>query len=300
MREMLWKLVYELKYAFLGLIRHFWLSFSALMATIVTLLLIGILTIAGFHGTMFSKQIENNLGIHVILDQSIQEKAQIQSIQKQLEAIEGVESVCFSDKDDELEKMIIEKGEAFSTYRGENNPLANAFIVYTEDSRNIQFTAQDIQQVKYVDSVAYGGESTVEFVDMLNKSKKIGYVVIALLGILSLYLIYNTIRTMIASRADEIIIMRQVGATNGFIKHPFEWEGIILGLLGALIPYGLLWLGYSQLYEALNGRLFAITFTLIPVQTVSLYLGIILILCGIGIGGFASLIATSKYIKEKR
>ena len=300
MKEYLWKFIYELKYAFLGLIRHFWLSFSALMATIVTLLLIGILTIAGFHGTMFSEQIEDNLGIHVILDHSVKEKSQIQSIQKQLEAIEGVESVHFSDKDEELEKMIIEKGEAFSVYRGKNNPLSNAFVVYTEDSRNIQYTAQDVQQVKHVESVAYGGESTVEFVDMLDKSKKIGYVVIVLLGILSLYLIYNTIRTMIASRADEIIIMRQVGATNGFIKHPFEWEGIILGLLGALIPYAGLWFGYSKLYEAMNGRLFAITFTLIPVQEVSFYLGIILVVCGIVIGGFASLIATTKYIQEKR
>ena len=300
MKEHVWKLVYELKYAVLGLIRHFWLSFSALMATIVTLFLIGILTIAGFHGTMFTKQIESNLGIHVILDASVQESSQIESIQKELEAIEGVDSVHFSDKDEELEKMIVEKGEAFSAYRGKSNPLSNAFIVYVKDSRDIQYTAQDIQQLQHVDSVAYGGESTVEFVNLLNKSKKIGYVVIGLLGILSLYLIYNTIRTMIASRGDEIIIMRQVGATNGFIKHPFEWEGIILGLMAAIVPYAILWLGYSKLYEAMNGRLFAITFTLIPVHDVMLYLGIVLVLCGIGIGGFASLIATSKYIKEKR
>ena len=300
MKEYFWKFVYELKYAFVGLVRHFWLSFSAMIATVVTLLLIGVLTIAGLHGNLFSNQMEDNLGIHVILEEDIHTKEQIQSVQKEIESIEGVDTVHFSDKDEELEKMIVEKGDAFSMYRGEENPLSNAFVVYTKQSREIQFVAQDIQNIPHVANVAYGGESTIEFVNVLNKSRMIGYIVMGMLLILSLYLIYNTIRTMIASRGDEIIIMRQVGATNSFIKRPFEWEGIILGLLGALIPYLILMLGYKEMYASLNGRLFAITFTMIPVQQVTLYLGLVLILCGIGIGWLASWIATSKYIKEKR
>ena len=300
MKEYFWKFVYELKYAFVGLVRHFWLSFSAMVATAVTLLLIGVLTIAGLHGNLFSNQMEDNLGIHVILKEDIHTEEDIQKIQKEIEAIDGVDVVRFSDKDEELEKMIVEKGEAFSMYRGEDNPLSNAFVVYTKKSREIQFVAQDIQQVENVESVAYGGDSTIEFVNVLNKSRMIGYVAMGMLLVLSLYLIYNTIRTMIASRGDEIIIMRQVGATNGFVKRPFEWEGIILGLLGALIPYAILFFSYAKLYESLNGRLFAVTFTMIPVQQAGFWLGIVLVFCGIGIGWLASWIATSKYIKEKR
>lgn len=300
MKEHFWKFIYELKYAGVGLKRHFWLSFSALAATVVTLFLIGILTISGLHIDLFSNQVEDNLGIHVVLDAQVESQEEIERIEERLKALPGVDFVEFSSKEEELEKMIQEKGEAFSMYRGKDNPLSHAFLVYVKDSKDIQKIAKEIQKVQGVEDIAYGGNSTISFVDMLYKLRKIGYIAMALLVILSLYLIYNTIRTMIASRADEIIIMRQVGATNSFIKRPFEWEGIILGLIGALIPFGFLWAGYRQLYEMLQGKLFALTLKLMPVQSMTMYLGIVLIVCGIGIGWFASFIATSKFIKEKR
>ena len=300
MKEHFWKFIYELKYAGVGLKRHFWLSFSALAATIVTLFLIGILTISGFHVDLFSNQVEANLGIHVVLDAKVEKPEEIEAIEEKLKNLSGVEQVEFSSKEEELEKMIQEKGEAFAMYRGKENPLSHAFIVYASNSKDIQKIAGEIEKIQGVEEIAYGGDSTIRFVDMLYKLRKIGYIAMVLLVILSLYLIYNTIRTMIASRGDEIIIMRQVGATNAFIKRPFEWEGIILGLIGALIPFGLLWAGYYQLYEMLQGKLFALTFTLMPVEQMAMYLGIVLVVCGIGIGWFASLIATSKFIKEKR
>ena len=292
--------MYEIKYAALGMKRHFWLSFSSLTASVVTLLLIGILIVSGFHINLFSKQVESNLGIHVVLEADIENKSEINEIEEEISKISGIETIRFSDKEDELETMIQEKGDAFAMYRGEENPLAHAFLVYTKDGHDLEKIASQIETIDGIDGIAYGGESTLNFVDVLYKLRKTGYVALALLIILSLYLIYNTIRTMIAARSDEIIIMRQVGASNAFVKRPFELDGIFLGFIGALIPFGLLMLGYSQVYTMMQGRFFASTFTLISVKDMAIYLGWILVLCGIGIGWLASIIATSKFIKEKR
>ena len=300
MKNLFWKLVYEIKYAALGLKRHFWLSFSSLTASAVTLLLIGILIVSGFHTNLFSQQVESNLGIHVVLEKDIENKFEIEEIKEEISKISGIETIEFSDKEEELEKMIQEKGEAFSMYRGEENPLSHAFLVYTKDGHDLEKIASQIEKISGIDGVAYGGESTLNFVDVLYKLRKMGYIALVLLVILSLYLIYNTIRTMISSRSDEIIIMRQVGASNAFVKRPFELEGIFLGCIGALIPFAILMFGYSQIYAMLGGRFFASTFTMISVKDMAIYLGGILVLCGIGIGWLASVIATSKFIKEKR
>ena len=113
-------------------------------------------------------------------------------------------------------------------------------------------------------------------------------------------MIYNTIRTTIDSRSDEIIIMRTVGATNGFISNPFIVEGIFIGLLGSIVPYLLVHFGYEKLYESLDGKLFTPMFALFKPSTISFQVGLSIILAGALIGGLASLFAARKYLKMKR
>ena len=145
-----------------------------------------------------------------------------------------------------------------------------------------------------------GGDSVTSLVEMLNMIQKIGLGIVALLILLSLYLIYNTIKTTIDSRSDEIMIMRTVGATNGFISNPFIVEGIFIGLLGSVVPYLLVHFGYEKLYESLNGKLFTPMFSLFKPSVIRFEVGLSIIFAGILIGGFASLFAARKYLKMKR
>ena len=196
--------------------------------------------------------------------------------------------------------MIKEKGSAFKAYRGDSNPLSNAFFVYLKDASNIRKTSAQIKKIDGVASTAFGGDSVTSLVEMLNMIQKIGLGLVALLVILSLYLIYNTIRTTIDSRQDEIMIMRTVGATNGFISNPFIVEGILIGLLGAVIPYLIVHFGYEKLYTSLGGQLFTPMFAMFKPNTIRFQVGFSIILAGVLIGGFASLLAARKYLKMKR
>ena len=300
MRKVLRTFLYELKYAFVGMKRHIMLCFSAMSAIGITLLLIGAILIIGMHVNYFSNDIQKDLSIHVILNDDVNDSSSIDEVKTQIEKLKNVSKVELSTKDQELELMIKEKGDAFKAYRGKSNPLSNAFFVYVKNASSIEKTSNQIEKIIGVSSTAYGGNSVTSLVKMLKLIQKIGLGIVALLLILSLYLIYNTIKTTIDSRSDEILIMRTVGATNGFISNPFIVEGIVIGLLGSIIPYALIHFGYRQVYGSLSGKLFTPMFALFKPVSIDFQVGLTLLLAGILIVGFASFLAARKYLKMKR
>ena len=300
MKEKLNLALYELKYAFIGIKRHLLLCISAISAITISLFLMAAFLIVGLHVDHFAANVQSDLSIHVILEPEIVDADQIGSIQEQLESLSNVSHVTFSDKENELELMINEKGDAFSIYKGEENPLSNAFFVYVKDGKKIENTSLKINKIDGVSSSAYGGDSVTQLINLLDMVRKVGYGVIVLLLILSIYLIFNTIRTTIFSRQEEIIIMRQVGGTNAFIKRPFEVQGILIGLFGSLIPVIAIFFGYQKLYEVLEGKLFANMFSLIKPDQIMWQVGTLIVLIGLLIGGFSSFWAVTKYLKVKR
>lgn len=300
MKEKLNLALYELKYAFIGIKRHLLLCLSAISAITISLFLMAAFLVVGIHVDHFATNVQSDLSIHVILDQDIVEDDQIGAIEDQILELSNVDSVEFSDKENELELMIDEKGDAFSIYKGEENPLSNAFFVYVQDEKHIQDTSEQIEQIEGVSSSAYGGSSVTQLINLLDMVRKVGYGVILLLLILSIYLIFNTIRTTIFSRQEEIIIMRQVGGTNAFIKRPFEVQGVLIGFFGSLLPVAALYFGYAKLYEVLEGQLFSNLFSLIEPNQIVWQVGLIITLIGLLIGGFASFWAVTKYLKVKR
>ncbi len=300
MKEKLNLALYELKYAFIGIKRHLLLCLSAISAITISLFLMAAFLVVGIHVDHFATNVQSDLSIHVILDQDIVEDDQIDAIEDQILELSNVDSIEFSDKENELELMIDEKGDAFSIYKGEENPLSNAFFVYVQDEKHIQDTSEQIEQIEGVSSSAYGGSSVTQLINLLDMVRKVGYGVILLLLILSIYLIFNTIRTTIFSRHEEIIIMRQVGGTNAFIKRPFEVQGVLIGLFGSLLPVAALYFGYAKLYEVLEGQLFSNLFSLIKPNQIVWQVGLIITLIGLLIGGFASFWAVTKYLKVKR
>lgn len=291
---------YEIKHALLGMKSHWVLCLSSIITVMLSLTLIAVFVLLGLHVNTFSKGIASDLTIHVVLSPDITDQSALDQIQLELQDLDNVRLVRFSDKDQELEAMIAEKGDVFGQYRGEENPLANAFYVSVEDESRIAETARDIYSIEGVETAAYGGSSVVQLVELLKTARRITFFLVLLLVLLALYLIYNTIRATIYSRKDQIGIMRTVGATSSFIRVPFELEGILIGLLGSLLPLLLLLQGYPALYAAINGRLLIREFALIAPDTVRLWGSILLPVGGMLIGWLASSAAALRYCRKVR
>ena len=104
---------------------------------------------------------------------------------------------------------------------------------------------------------------------------------IAVLLVISLLIISNTVKLAMYDRRDEISIMKMVGATNGFIRLPFIVEGFTLGMMGAVLAFGLEWVGYDALVERLSNVDSLKLFTFVPFE--SLLIPMLIVFCAAGL-----------------
>lgn len=300
MREKIWLTLYAFKNALIGMKRHWVLCLSSITTVFLTLSLVAILSIAELHVNRFSENIASDLEIHVVLNDDIISPEQIAQVESQIQGLENTESVVFSDKDHELEMMIEQKGEPFAAYRGEENPLNNAFFVTVKNESQLEQTRQSISMIEGVQSAYYGGSSVRDLVKILQTIRWTAAVFTLLLLLLSLYLVYNAVRSAIQSRSAEISVERTVGATSFFIRVPFEIEGILIGLLGAVIPWLMVYFGYPALYEAFGGHLFMAQLSFIPVSSMNAIMAGLLFGAGALTGWLASILAATRYIRQTR
>lgn len=290
----------HIKSAFLSIIRQLAMSLSSASAVMVTLILLaGFLLIAG-NMEQFTKNIEGDFRIHAVLKEEIVEEEQILKIQKQISELENVHKVTFSPKEEELEMFIFEKGKEFEIYRGEENPLHHAFFVSVKDANLIEIVTQNILKIEGVEEAMYGGDSVSKMVDLLRTIRSGGGIFLLLLSALALFLISNTIKMTIHARRREIGIMRNVGATNLFIKMPFMIEGMLIGFLGSIIPCLLTFFGYRYLFQITGGKFVTNLLSLKPVYPFAIEVCCVLVGAGIIVGLLGSFHSVTKYLKWKR
>ena len=277
---------YHIRQAFKGMFRHLGMTLSAIVAVIITLLLLAIFLCAAGNVSLFASNIEGGLQIHATLDPDIDTEDELEEAGNILKEMDNVAAATLSTKDEELELMIKEKGEAFAMYRGEENPLNNAFFITVVDADQIAQTCEAISQLDFVNDAVYGGASVSQLIHILDLVRQGGLVFVILLFLLTAYLISSTIRTTIYARSKEIAIMRNVGASNHFI--------------GAVLPCILTYFGYSWLYDEIGGRLFTNLFALQPVIPFTLYVAAALAACGVIVGLVGSFASTTRYLHWKR
>ena len=293
-----------LKEGFRGVARHWGMSISASIAVTISLVMISLFMIFSFNLENFTKDIESSLEISVLVDYDYESKEQIDRIDSELNAITGVAEVTFSSKEQEFEYYLnsfedTSTRSAFEPFR-DDNPMHNAFYIEAKSGDVIESIATEAKQIEGVDTVSYGGQSTIDLVGAMSSVRKIGFVIVIAMTLLAVMLIQNAIKLTISSRKDEISIMRNVGATNRFIRSPFLIEGIITGILGSIIPIALSIGGYTYLYKVTGGHMLSNMFNLLSPDPFIYQLSIGLAAIGIVVGYVGSWISVTRYLRWKR
>lgn len=289
-----------IKTAFLSIFRHMAMSLSASSAVTITLILFSAFLLIAGNVSLFTNSIEDDLRIHVVANKNITSDQQINDVKEQLESISGVKTVVISKKDNELEMMIKEKGKEFEMYRGKENPLNNGYFVTVNNANQISAITTQIKQMSSIKDAVYGGNSVSKMISILNTVRSGGLIFVALLTLLAVFLISNTIKMTIYARNTEISIMRNVGAANWYIKVPFMIEGMIIGFVGAIIPCFITYFGYYYMYHLLNGQIVTSMFTLQPIIPFALQVCGLLVGSGMLVGLIGSFFSTTKYLHWKR
>ena len=291
-----------IKEGFLGVFRHFALAFSSMSSMAVTLVLMSIFMILNQNINQITHQIEQNVSLYVQIMDEVHED-DIEPLQKEISAISGISEVAFSSKHDELEFFIENRGEEgeelFGGFRGDDNPFLNTFIINLRTGSDIKKVAEQISENEEIYSVSYGGEATQTLLDVMENIRNVGFIFVVVLGGVAVFLIANTIGATINSRNEEISIMRTVGATNWYIRWPFVIEGIVIGIIGSLIPIGVTVYGYTKLFESQTLNLDSM-FKLVEPTPMVWEISAIVLIAGASIGAIGSLISVSRRLRWTR
>ena len=203
-------------------------------------------------------------------------------------ADEGIDRVVGMISEDQAKyiKMLRENGE---------NPLSAAAKITMRDLSKFDTTVEKIKQVDGVYSLSSQRDVAKRITSIKNAITTASYIIIAVLMVIALVIVCNTIRVTMFNRKLEISIMKAVGATNAFIRLPFVVEGIVIGLLSAGLTLGLLYLGYQGVLTAMEGVITN------PVPYSDYIVLFILIFTGVGVlsGIIGSMFMINKYLRKE-
>ena len=239
---------YLIKEGLRGIFLHGFMSFAAICVTVACLLIVGSFSILAYNLDIMVEDLNQTSEILVYVDSSLSD-AEARSIGTKINMMDNVFKSTFVSREEALRDFIAdhEGDPAFSGVQAED--LRHRFIVTLEDNTLMRETDAQLEDIPGVAKTNAAYELAEGFTTIQEVLHIVSIAVIAVLLIVSLLIISNTVKLAMYDRKNEIAIMKMVGATNGFIRLPFVVEGFTLGMLGAGIAFGLEWLMYNYLVE---------------------------------------------------
>lgn len=272
------------KEAFRALRRNAAPSVAAIVTTIVTVILLGVLIPVFQTAQGKSDEIRSSLEFRVAVFDDATE-AEIANLREELAAIPDVQSVQFVTKTEALRELKKDLEDKTILQQLNSNPLPANFVVKANDASDLEGIRQAVtpvgpsgepQPISPIIRDVFDREQERQQIEQVTGALKIVLTVItALLVVASLMLIGNTIRLSIYTRRREVEVMRLVGATRWFIRWPFMIEGVVVGFAGGAVAILILWLGKVTIVDPLED-----SFALVAAQnTISFGLLVAILFC---------------------
>lgn len=292
-------LLYTIKQGFTNIIRNKWYSLASIATISACLFLFGIFysVVANFQYIL--KTAQNGVAVTVFFDEGISEE-RIAQIGNEISQRSEVDHINYISADEAWNSF---KDEYLGEYADgfTENPLADSanYEIYIKDvsmQANLVSYLENVEGIRMVNQ----SEITANTLDGINRL--VGYVaigIIVLLLFVSVFLIGNTVTIGISVRKEEINIMKYIGATDFFVRFPFVIEGMIIGLIGSVVPLGVVYLIYNNVIGFVLNKFTVLSSILnfLTVQEVFHVLLPISLVIGVGIGFVGSFITVRKHIR---
>ncbi len=287
---------YLIKEGIRGIFLHSFMSFAAICVTVACLLIVGTFSSLMYNVNIMVEDLNKTNEILVYIDENL-DISQAQTIETRIrQQVDNVLEANLKDRDEALRDFINDHQDdpAFSGVVAED--LRHRVVVTLEDNALIEQTVAEISAIEGVVKITAAYELAEGFATLQNVLEAVSVVFIAVLLFVSLLIISNTVKLGMADRRDEIAIMKMVGATNGFIRLPFVVEGFTLGMVGAGISYGLLWLLYDWARTSLDAVNTLKLITLQPFETLMVPMMIVFACAGLFVGVVGSWTSVRKFM----
>lgn len=279
-----------------SLFRNRFMAIASVLTVTLSMFILGIFLSAVLNINHMASYLENQVEMTVYLKDGLKTQ-QVMTVGSRLKSLSGLKEIAFTDKDQAMEEFRNRMGEQAGLLDSINgNPLPASYQTSFNSPDELKMAVNIVRNYSEVEAVQYGQDVIEQLYRIAKVIRISGIILILFLAAAELFIISNTIRLTVFARRREIQIMKYVGATNGFIRWPFLFEGMIIGLIGSTIASILLCLGYNLILEEMNeaGLVF---FSLIPFWPFMPYVSLFILASGIIIGALGSAISLRKYMK---
>ena len=289
---------YYLKQAFSQMGRNKGMYFTTVLAITAMMLILGLFFSAFMNVNKFAASIEQDYDvIQVYLAEDNKEDLN-ESIGETLGSHDGVVETVFVSKEEALETLKERWGD--NGYLLDNlpeNPLPNSYMVYVADKDAANRMAEESLKIEGVDDVVYYQETIEKLAKVSHFIEMGSLIAMAFLIIVSIIIVANTIKLTVANREKEIGIMKYLGATDFFVRAPFVWSGIFVGIISAFIAAGLTHVIYTKVVDIIGGDLARmLSVNVIPAPYLTNLVFAMFLCLGVSIGICGSAISIRRFL----
>ena len=287
---------YAFSEAFKGLWRNGVMSFASIAVLMSCLVVIGAFSVLVLNINENLDQLGNLTQIVVFTEKGLDED-RVLEIEEEIKALDNVKSVTRKTKDQALAELAAqdENGSAYADITAENNPLTDEFTIEYDDVDRVDNLDQNLKTIPGIRKVNDRSDLAKKLASFRSGVLFVFVWFLVVLIVVSVFIIVNTIKLAVDARKNEITVMRYVGATGMFITMPFLIEGVIIGLLAALIGYFVEMYAYYYIEQEVARELQMITFVSFGDIWHFILLGFIAV--GTLAGVVGSLLSLRKYLK---
>ena len=278
---------YFLKEGFRNIFLHGFMSFAAVSVIVVCLIITGTTALISYDINLNIVKLQNESEIIVYIEDTYTTE-EARDMEDTILQVDNVATAEFEDKNQALEEYREELGDQADLLDGfdeNNNPLRDAFHITMKDPSKVTATKAALESVEGIGNAVANEEVVARLIQIQRMFHAISVTLIVALGLISIFIIANTVKLAMLARRREISIQKMVGATNWFIRWPFVIEGLVLGLVAGGIAFGLELALYDQLSDFILGNL--PQFTMARFQELMFYVmgvfggaGVIVGVCG--------------------
>ncbi len=279
------------------------MSFASIGTLVACMLLIGSFLLLSMNVNQIVGYVEKQNEVIAFLKDDVSDE-EVEQIDGQIAQIDNIYDSMYLDKEAVLKEQQAALGESallLEGLEGDQNPYPPTYRMKVRDLSQLSTTVMKLKAIDGVINVV-APDGVAEVVTSLKNAVSMsGMFIVGILLVVSLVIIANTIKVTVFNRRKEINIMKYVGATDSFIRLPFFVEGFLLGLLSALISFGLLWVGYDYIMNVISQNESAWILqayqNMIPFAEVRYRMLAWFLSGGIGIGVFGSMFFVNRYLK---
>ena len=281
--------------------RNIWsnrtMSFASVGVLISCLLLTGAAVLFSMNIDSAMQSVEGSNSITVYCTQGLPTLKAVQ-VGEQIKNLDNISECELVPKDQAVEEMLDmlgDNGTVLQGLMGEDNFLPDAYRISLTDLSKYEETAAQISAIEGVEKIIDYSNIANQLTQLDDMVTTVCFWIILLLGVVSLFIIANTIRVALFSRRVEISIMKSVGATNWFVRVPFIVEGLLIGLVSGGLASIILNLAYDSVMSSLSVLSF---FTPLPLGPYRMRIVLIFLLAGSAFGVLGGLISIGRYLKK--